>query len=109
MALVHRCKNLGIHLLKDGIRDKAAALEDILKETGVPLSATAFVGDDLPDLPIMHRVGVPIAVGDAHDLVKQAAIMTTQAMGGRGAVREISERILQARGDWEPLIKRLFT
>ena len=109
MALVHRCKNLGIHLLKDGIRDKAAALEDILKETGVPASATAFVGDDLPDLPIMHRVGVPIAVGDAHDLVKQAAIMTTRAMGGRGAVREISERILQARGDWEPLIKRLFT
>jgi len=109
MALVHRCKNLGIHLLKDGIRDKAAALEDILKETGVPASATAFVGDDLPDLPIMHRVGVPIAVGDAHDLVKQAAVLTTRAKGGCGAVREISERILQARGDWEPLIKRLFT
>jgi len=109
MALVHRCNNLGINLLKDGIRDKAAALEDILKETGVPASATAFVGDDLPDLPIMNRVGVPIAVGDAHDLVKQAAIMTTRAMGGCGAVREICERILQARGDWEPTVKRLFT
>jgi 3-deoxy-D-manno-octulosonate 8-phosphate phosphatase (KDO 8-P phosphatase) len=109
MALVHRCKNLGISLVKDGIRDKAAALEDILKETGLPAAATAFVGDDLPDLPIMHRVGVPIAVGDAHALVKQAAIMTTRAKGGHGAVREISERILHARGDWEPLIKRLFT
>jgi 3-deoxy-D-manno-octulosonate 8-phosphate phosphatase (KDO 8-P phosphatase) len=109
MALIHRCKNLGINLLKDGIRDKAAALEDILKETGVPASATAFVGDDLPDLPIMHRVGVPIAVGDAHDLVKQAAIMTTRAKGGCGAVREICERILRARGDWEPIIKRQFT
>jgi 3-deoxy-D-manno-octulosonate 8-phosphate phosphatase (KDO 8-P phosphatase) len=108
MALVHRCRNLGINLLKDGIRDKAAALEDILKETGVPAAATAFVGDDLPDLPIMRRVGVPIAVADAHDLVKQTAMMTTRAMGGCGAVREISERILQARGDWEPLIKRLF-
>ena len=108
MALVHRCKNLGINLLKDGIRDKAAALDDILKETGVPAAATAYVGDDLPDLPIMRRVGMPIAVGDAHDLVKQAAIMTTQAMGGCGAVREISERILQARGDWKPLIKKLF-
>ena len=109
MALVHRCRNLGINLLKDGIRDKAAAFEEILKETGVEASATAFVGDDLPDLPIMHRVGVPIAVGDAHDLVKQAAVMTTQAMGGCGAVREISERILQARGDWEPMIKKRFS
>jgi 3-deoxy-D-manno-octulosonate 8-phosphate phosphatase (KDO 8-P phosphatase) len=109
MALVHRCRNLGINLLKDGIRDKAAAFEEILKETGVEASATAFVGDDLPDLPIMHRVGVPIAVGDAHDLVKQAAVMTTRAMGGCGAVREISERILQARGDWEPMIKKRFS
>ena len=108
MALVHRCRNLGIHLLKDGIRDKAAALEEILKETGVAAADTAFVGDDLPDLPIMRRVGVPIAVGDAHDLVKQAAVLTARAMGGCGAVREISERILKARGDWEPLIQRLF-
>jgi 3-deoxy-D-manno-octulosonate 8-phosphate phosphatase (KDO 8-P phosphatase) len=109
MALVHRCRNLGINLLKDGIRDKAAALEEILKETGVAAAATAFVGDDLPDLPIMHRVGAPIAVGNAHDLVKQAAIMTAQANGGCGAVREISERILKARGDWEPMIKKLFS
>lgn len=108
MALVHRCRNLGIHLIKDGIRDKAAALESILKETGVAAADTAFVGDDLPDLPIMRRVGVPIAVGDAHDRVKQAAVLTTRAMGGCGAVREISERILKARGDWEPLLQRLF-
>jgi len=107
-ALVHRCRNLGITLLKDGIHDKAAALEAILKETGVTAATTAFVGDDLPDLPIMRRVDVPIAVGDAHDLVKQAATITTRANGGCGAVREISERILKARGDWEPLINRLF-
>jgi 3-deoxy-D-manno-octulosonate 8-phosphate phosphatase (KDO 8-P phosphatase) len=109
MALVHRCRNLGIHLLRDGIRDKAAALENILHETGVAAAEVAFVGDDLPDLPAMRRVGVPIAVGDAHDLVKQAAVLTTLAKGGCGAVREISERILKARGDWEPLIHRLFS
>ncbi|MFO7713986.1 KdsC family phosphatase [Desulfosarcina sp.] len=108
MALVHRCRNLGIHLLKDGVRDKAAALESILKETGVTAAHTAFVGDDLPDLPIMRRVGVPMAVGDAHDQVKQVAVLTTRARGGCGAVREISERILKARGDWEMLIHRLF-
>ena len=108
MALVHRCNNLGIQLLKDGVTDKAAALELILAETGVSAKHTAFVGDDLPDLPIMRRVGVPIAVGDAHDQVKQAAVWTTRAKGGCGAVREISERILKSSGLWEPLIDRMF-
>jgi 3-deoxy-D-manno-octulosonate 8-phosphate phosphatase (KDO 8-P phosphatase) len=109
MALVHRCNNLGITLLKDGVRDKAAALAAILEETGLSAPQTAFVGDDLPDLPVMRRVGVPIAVGDAHELVKQAAAWTTRAGGGCGAVREISEGILKARGEWDLLIKRLFT
>lgn len=109
MALVHRCRNLGITLLKDGIGDKAAALAAVLRETGIPAAATAFVGDDLPDLPAMRRVGVPIAVGDAHPLVKQVAAITTRAPGGQGAVREIAERILIARGEWETLIGRLFS
>jgi 3-deoxy-D-manno-octulosonate 8-phosphate phosphatase (KDO 8-P phosphatase) len=108
MALKHRCDNLGIELLKDGVRDKAAALAGVLEETGIPAEKTAFVGDDLPDLPIMRRVGVPIAVSDAHDRVKQLAVWTTRANGGCGAVREVSERILKARGDWEPLLKKLF-
>jgi 3-deoxy-D-manno-octulosonate 8-phosphate phosphatase (KDO 8-P phosphatase) len=108
MALVHRCRNLGITLLKDGVGDKAAALADILEETGIAAAHTAFVGDDLPDLPIMKRVGLPVAVGDAHDRVKQAAAIVTRNRGGCGAVREIAERILHARGDWESLIDRLF-
>lgn len=108
-ALVHRCNNLGITLLKDGIRDKAAALEEIFKETGLSSEETAFMGDDLPDLAIMKRVGLPIAVGDAHETVKKAAAITTDAKGGCGAVREISERILKSKGKWEGLIQRLFT
>ncbi|BBO79534.1 haloacid dehalogenase [Desulfosarcina ovata subsp. sediminis] len=108
MALVHRCRNLGIQLLKDGIHDKAAALAEILAETGVPAEKTAFVGDDLPDLPILLRVGVPIAVADAHDLIKQTVVWTTRSAGGCGAIREISERILMAKGVWQPLIERLF-
>ncbi len=108
MALVHRCRNLGITLLKDGVADKAAALADILQETGLSASQAAFVGDDLPDLPIMKRVGLAIAVGDAHDRVKQSAALVTRTNGGCGAVREIAERILHARGDWDALIDRLF-
>ena len=109
IALAHRCNNLGITILKDGVRDKAAALKEILEKTGVPAAQTAFVGDDLPDLPVMRRVGVPIAVGDAHDLVKQTAVWTTRCRGGRGAVREISEGILKQRGDWDAMVKRLFS
>jgi 3-deoxy-D-manno-octulosonate 8-phosphate phosphatase (KDO 8-P phosphatase) len=108
LALVHRCNNLGITLLKDGVRDKADALSAILEETGVSPTQTAFVGDDLPDLPVMRRVGVPIAVGDAHDLVKQAAVWTASAPGGRGAVREICEVILKSKGQWNALVERLF-
>jgi len=108
MALVHRCDNLGITLIRDGTADKAAALASILDEAGVAAADTAFIGDDLPDLPIMRRVGLPIAVGDAHEQVKQAAAIITQAKGGCGAVREICERIIRARGDWEQLINRLF-
>jgi len=108
MALVHRCRNLGIDLLRDGVGDKAAALADILEETGIEAAATAFIGDDLPDLPILRRVGVPIAVGDAHDQVKAVAVWTTRSRGGCGAVREVSERILKERGVWETLVERLF-
>ena len=107
-ALIHRCKNLGIDLLRDGVRDKSAALTDILDHTGVDAAATAFVGDDLPDLPILRRVGVPIAVADAHEKVRQMACWTTTARGGCGAVREVCERILMAKGIWDGLVERLF-
>ena len=108
MALVHRCNNLGITLIKDGVQDKAAALNAILEETGVSTDQTAFIGDDLPDLPVLRRIGLPIAVGDAHELVKQAAAWTTRARGGRGAVREVCEGILKARGEWDAMVQRLF-
>jgi 3-deoxy-D-manno-octulosonate 8-phosphate phosphatase (KDO 8-P phosphatase) len=107
-ALQHRCDNLGIELIFDGIRNKAEALNDIQTETGIPIEAMAFVGDDLPDLPAMKKVGLAVAVGDAVSLVREQAHMVTHAGGGKGAVREVSEAILKARGLWEDLIERLF-
>ena len=107
-ALQHRCENLGIDLLYDGIREKDSILAKISSETGTPEDAIAFVGDDLPDVPVMHRVGLAVAVGDAHDMVRKAAHITTRANGGSGAVREISEAILKAQGLWDGLIDRLF-
>lgn len=105
-ALKHRCKNLGIHLIFDGVSDKATLVAQIAQQTGIAPGAMAYVGDDLPDLPIMARVGLAVAVADADPLVIAHADMVTRAPGGRGAVREICEGILKARKLWEPIEKR---
>lgn len=103
-ALVHRCQNLGIGLVFDGIQDKAAALNKIMATTGLNAAQIAFVGDDLLDLPAMIRVGVSFTVPDAPDEVKSRAHYITSAPGGRGAVREICEAILKAQGMWDSLV-----
>jgi len=103
-ALMNRCKNLGITLVFDGVQDKAAVLEQILKQTRMSSDKMAFMGDDLPDLPLMRKVGCGIAVADAHDMVRQHADMVTSKKGGRGAVREVCEAILKARGLWDQIL-----
>lgn len=105
-ALVARCSNLGINLLYDGVKNKVAALETILAKTGFNASETAFTGDDLPDICVMKRVGLAIAVADAADEVRQAARLVTRKKGGDGAVREVCELILKARGEWNDIIVR---
>lgn len=105
-ALSQRCENLNIKLLFDGQMDKAAALDNILRQTRIPVDQIAFVGDDLPDLPVMRKVGWAVAVANAHDLVKSAAHTVTRAGGGSGAVREVCETILKAQGLWEQMIKK---
>jgi len=105
-ALKHRCKNLGIDHVFEGVTDKSSLLELIFKQTGSTSDETAFIGDDLMDLSIMNIVGTPIAVADAHDSVIEKALIVTAAKGGQGAVREISEAILKAKGLWEKILKR---
>ena len=105
-ALSHRCENLGISLLFQGVKNKTETLKQILKKTGVPASKASFVGDDLPDLAVMKQVGVPIAVSDAHDALLPIAAMVTSAKGGDGAVREICEAILKSKGLWGNVLKR---
>jgi 3-deoxy-D-manno-octulosonate 8-phosphate phosphatase (KDO 8-P phosphatase) len=107
-ALRHRCENLGIDLVFDGIRDKTKVMREIVNQTGIAAECIAYIGDDLPDLAIMKQVGAAIAVGDAHEMIKQAAHMTTQARGGRGAVREACEALLKAQGTYDVLIRELF-
>ncbi len=105
-ALLHRCHDLGISLLYQDVRDKVTALNAVLEITGISYEHTAFMGDDLPDIPVMKRVGIPIAVSDAHEDVKLTARLVTKKKGGHGAVREISDGILKAKGLWPGVVNR---
>ena len=100
-ALMHRCNELGIMHIYHGIKDKASVVETITKEIGLAPSTMAFMGDDLPDLRLMCRVGMSIAVADAHPEVRARADWITAAKGGCGAVREACEMILKSKGKWE--------
>jgi 3-deoxy-D-manno-octulosonate 8-phosphate phosphatase (KDO 8-P phosphatase) len=99
-ALHHRCKNLGIHFVYDGISDKMSILQQVCTDTQAPPEAIAFVGDDLPDLALKGSVGLFIAVADAHEALRERADWVTTAKGGKGAVREICEATLKAKGLW---------
>ncbi len=85
---------------------KVPALQTVLDREGVDWSEVAFVGDDLADLPVLRRVGLPIAVANAVPDVLAAAAVTTRARGGHGAVREVIEGLLRARGEWDAILDR---
>lgn len=105
-ALHHRCKNLRIEYIFDGVLNKAGIFDKIMETTGFQAEEIAYMGDDLPDLPIMRAAGIPIAVADAHESVIETACIVTSAKGGNGAIREVCEAILKAQGHWESVVKR---
>ena len=94
----HRMKNLGVTHLYQGQTHKLPAYEKILAELGLGPEQTAYVGDDVVDLPILRRAGLSVVVADAHPLAKRHAHWETQFGGGRGAAREVCELIMEAQG-----------
>lgn len=104
-ALSQRCNDLGITLIYDGIKEKGAILDTILSRTGLSADEIAFIGDDLPDISLLNKVGVSIAVADAHENVKKSVDIITHKKGGDGAVRELCEMILKAKGLWDNIIE----
>jgi len=89
-----RCRELGIAHLYQGARDKLAVLTRLCARLRVAPDACACVGDDEPDLPLMRRVALSFAVADAHPSVRRAADVITRLPGGRGAVREVCDRLV---------------
>lgn len=85
---------------------KLPVMEELLRERGIAWREVAFVGDDLADLPILRRAGVPIAVANAVPEAKALAAYVTAASGGHGAVREAIEALLKARNEWDEALRR---
>ena len=105
-AVARRAAELGIDEIHQGIKDKIGCLNDILERHDAGLDETAYVGDDLSDLCIMLKVGMPIAVANARDEIKRTARHVTAAKGGSGAVREACEYVLREAGLLDDLIAR---
>ena len=105
-ALLRRAHEMKMEFIYMKQAVKMPAYEEILRKAEVPDSAVAFIGDDLPDLPLMHRTGLAIAVGNAVPEVKQAAHYTTKALAGHGAVREAVELVLKSKGIWKAMIDK---
>ncbi len=105
-ALLRRAHEMKMEFVYMKQPVKMPAYEEILEKTAIADSAVAYIGDDLPDLPLMRRVGLAIAVGDAVPEVKAAAHYTTRALAGHGAVREAVELVLKSKGIWEAMVDK---
>jgi 3-deoxy-D-manno-octulosonate 8-phosphate phosphatase (KDO 8-P phosphatase) len=97
-AVARRMAELGIEHVFQGDHDKVPLYERLIGQLGVPPDAVAYMGDDLPDLPVMQRVGLPAAPANADPAVLAASRWTATRGGGEGAVREFCDFLLAARG-----------
>ncbi len=105
-ATVLRAAELKIdELIQDPNARKVPAMTEMLLRLGIGWEEVAFVGDDLADLPVLRRVGLPLAVANAVTEVKQLAHYVTSARGGEGAVREVIELLFKAQGRWEEAVR----
>jgi len=94
----HRMQNLGVSHVYQGKLEKLPAYEELAAKLNIPAAETAYVGDDVVDLPVMRKVGLAIAVQDAHPLVRTHSHWQTPNCGGRGAARDVCEMLMEAKG-----------
>jgi 3-deoxy-D-manno-octulosonate 8-phosphate phosphatase (KDO 8-P phosphatase) len=103
-VVAERAAELSIAEVHQGVTDKAACLERILDRLRVPAASACFIGDDLPDLPAMRRVGLSAAPADAAPEVQGAAHFVTAHAGGGGAVRDVVDLVLRCAGAWDSVL-----
>jgi len=104
-AVAERARQLGVSDVCQGAKLKSVALDELAARYGLGMDEIAYMGDDLNDLPALDRAGVAIAVANAVEEVKARADMVTKRGGGHGAVREVIEAVLKARGEWDAAVE----
>jgi YrbI family 3-deoxy-D-manno-octulosonate 8-phosphate phosphatase len=101
-----RATELGIDIIRQGFAEKLPAARELFAEQAIDPSMVAYIGDDLPDVPVMNVVGLAIAVADACDEAKASAAYVTKTPGGSGAVREAIEFILKTQQRWDEVVQK---
>jgi len=101
-----RATELGVEIVRQGFEEKLLAALEVIQELNLTPEQTCYIGDDLTDLPVIRKVGFGVAVADAVDEVRSAAVHTTKTVGGAGAMRELIETILKAKNRWQDLIRK---
>jgi len=104
-ATTQRAAQLAIRLVVQGVSSKLEAYTKILRDTGVPESAVAYMGDDLIDLPVLARAGLSAAPADAAAEVRERVNWVSTAQAGRGAVREFIEMVLRSQNRWNDIVR----
>jgi len=99
-----RAEELGIESINQGRSDKLQVASEILDRLNLEWGSVCYVGDDLPDLPVMRRAGLSVTPADGAKDICQAAHWILKSPGGKGAIRECIERILRAQGKWEGIV-----
>jgi 3-deoxy-D-manno-octulosonate 8-phosphate phosphatase (KDO 8-P phosphatase) len=107
-AVERRAENIGVRHVLQGIDDKRAAFEQLLQAVSLTAEQAACLGDDLPDVPLLRRCRFAATVPEAPARVREAADYVTRAGGGRGAVREVCELLMQAQGTLEGQLEVYF-
>jgi 3-deoxy-D-manno-octulosonate 8-phosphate phosphatase (KDO 8-P phosphatase) len=100
----HRARQLGVDIVRQGVTDKAAALEELMESQRWSAEVIAYMGDDVVDLPVLRRVGLAACPADAVAEVRAVAHVVSVRRGGHGAARAFIEDILHAQGHWDALV-----
>jgi 3-deoxy-D-manno-octulosonate 8-phosphate phosphatase (KDO 8-P phosphatase) len=103
-----RAAELQVAWVYQRVTDKVQVLQELLHHTGLAAPAVAYIGDDLGDIPVLRRVGLPIAVANALPAVQACARWVTRRAGGQGAVREVIDLLLRAQGHWPAIVEDSF-
>jgi 3-deoxy-D-manno-octulosonate 8-phosphate phosphatase (KDO 8-P phosphatase) len=105
-AVQRRAEELSVEFVYLGQATKTAAFEECMQKAGVTEDEVAYMGDDLPDMPLAKRAGLAVAVANAASELKEISHYVTKAGGGGGAAREVIELILKAQGRWEEAVPK---